>query len=443
MKDFFSQILFSYGDIEIRLSQVVFAVLVLVIMFFIFKKLQLLRLKDYLASKGIEKSQIRVFFRRYIFFGILFTTLLFIRIFNVHLVIININEYELTLKFLLEAFTIISLATVVDWILSYIFIQDYFVKRELRKPALPKGPDKDADKNGTRLVQYIVYLYGLIIIMKKFSIDYIIFKKELKGGVFTLAISDILMAVLILLVARLVVWFLTQISLYSVYKNKNMDEGSQYAINQLVAYVVYTFAIVFAMDQLVSDMKLVYGGAAALLVGVGLGLQQTFNDFFSGLVLLFERTVMVGDVVEMEGRVGRVKKIGLRASLIETRQNVSLLVPNSKLVNQFVVNWTHFNDVVRFQVDVGVAYGSDTRLVEKLLFQSIESNERILKEPKPFVRFNDFGDSALLFSIYFFSVNTMNIDDVKSEVRFEIDHLFRDNGITIPFPQRDVWVKKE
>jgi small-conductance mechanosensitive channel len=220
-----------------------------------------------------------------------------------------------------------------------------------------------------------------------------------------------------------------------------MDEGIQYAINQLVTYVIYVFAFLFAFDRIVSDMSIIYGGAAALLVGVGLGLQQTFNDFFSGLVLLFERSVMVGDILEIEGQVGRVLKIGLRASRIETRNSVSMLVPNSKLVNQSVTNWTHYDNIVRFQVDISFAYGSDTDNIKSLLLEAASRVERVMDTPAPFVRLNDFGSHGLHFTLYFFSTYVMMAEDLRSAVRLEIEKMVREQKLVIPFPQQDIWIR--
>lgn len=442
MLTFLDQVLFSAGNADITVGKTILSVLVISALVLLLAKLKLLRIGKYLKSKGVSGTSIGYFFRRYIPFIIALTLLIVERILNLKWTIFSINDYDITFRFILEAATVVLFAVVLDWVISNLFIQDYFSKRELRKIPKTTQEEEQSDKKATRLVQYIVYLYGGIILLQKFGMDYVLFSKIIKGELFRITITDLLMALLIMLVAKLLVWFITQISLYSVYRNKGIDEGSRYAINQLVAYVVYTIAIMFALDQVVSDMKIIYGGAAALLVGIGLGLQQTFNDFFSGLVLLFERTVMVGDVVEMGERVGKVKKIGLRASLIETRKNVSLLVPNSKLTNDFVVNWTHYSDVVRFEVNVSVAYGSDTRLVEQLLLMSVENIDRVLKKPVPFVRFQDFGDSGLHFTLFYFSEFLMNADDVKSDIRFEIDRLFRKHGIVVPFPQRDVWMRK-
>jgi small-conductance mechanosensitive channel len=281
-------------------------------------------------------------------------------------------------------------------------------------------------------------LYVGQILLKRLNLDIIIMQRMIKGELFTVLVTDVMIAIMIILIAKVFIWFITQISLYRMYKNNDMDEGIQFAINQLVSYVIYVLAFMFAMDRIISDMSIIYGGAAALLVGVGLGLQQTFNDFFSGLVLLFERTVMIGDILEIDGQVGRVLKIGLRASRIETRNSVSMLVPNSKLVNQSVINWTHSDNIVRFEVSILVPYGSDTALIKNLLLKSIVNNDEVMAKPIPFVRLNGFEDNGLSFALYFFSSQVMWAEDVRSNVRFEIDRLFREYDINVPFPQRDV-----
>ena len=270
-----------------------------------------------------------------------------------------------------------------------------------------------------------------------------LFQKSINGEIVSIKTSNILYAILIILVARLVVWVVTQIFLYGVYRNKNIEVGSRYAINQLVKYVIYIFAIIMALDVFGINMNILLGGAAALLVGIGLGLQQTFNDFISGIVLLFERSVSVGDVLEIDGEVGRVKEIGLRSSTLLTRGNIRLVVPNHKLVNEKVINWNHNSEIVRFDIPVGVAYASDTSLVKKCLIKSVKSSPYVLDYPAPFVRFQEFGASSLDFQLYFFSKNLMVIEDIKSDIRFEINKLFRENDISIPFPQRDVRIYKE
>jgi Small-conductance mechanosensitive channel len=206
--------------------------------------------------------------------------------------------------------------------------------------------------------------------------------------------------------------------------------------------VLYIFALFIAVENLGMKMTVIWGGAAALLVGVGLGLQQTFNDFFSGILLLFERSVQVGDVVNLDGMIATVKRIGLRTSLLETRESVSIIVPNSKLVTNNVINWSYYDQKARFWITVGVAYGSDTELVKKLLIESAKRQEAVLAYPKPLVRFVDFADSSLNFELHFWTTRFMYIEDLKSDIRFEVDKVFRANDIQIPFPQRDVWMRK-
>jgi len=168
------------------------------------------------------------------------------------------------------------------------------------------------------------------------------------------------------------------------------------------------------------------------VMGLGSGLQCNEQEI---------AVLEVGDVVDIGGLVGTVRRIGLRASHIQTRSNITVIVPNSKLVVDNVVNWSHSDDRARFQVSVGVAYGSDTELVKNLLIECAQANEKILNFPRPFVRFVDFGNSSLDFELHFWANEFIRIEDVKSDVRFSIDRAFREHEVTIPFPQRDVWFK--
>ncbi|HFC00385.1 MAG TPA: mechanosensitive ion channel, partial [Phaeodactylibacter sp.] len=219
------------------------------------------------------------------------------------------------------------------------------------------------------------------------------------------------------------------------------DQGSQYAVNQLLKYVIYTMAALWAISSLGVNMTVLWGGGAALLVGLGLGLQQTFNDFFSGVLLLFERSVDVGDVLKIDGKVGTVKEIGLRTSLVETRECITIIVPNSKLVTDKVVNWSHYDEASRFDVRVNVAYGSDTKLVKRILLKVAMEHPAINEQPSPFVRFTDFGTSHLSFQLLFYSRSLIRIEDVQSDLRFEIDVAFKEHNIHIPFPQQVIWLK--
>ena len=336
---------------------------------------------------------------------------------------------------------IIQVARLFDYFFCRIVNTYYSSLEEENENNLGNYTNSHPQQTASSTLKYAIYTFTIILILKNFAIDYEIFSFQAGGKTFPFKISNFFWAVLILLLARLLVWFLTQIFFSSYYRSRKVDLGSQYAINQLISYSIYIIAFVLALDNMGVQMTVLWGGLAALLVGVGLGLQQTFNDLFSGILLLFERSVEVGDVVEIDGDVGSVKRIGLRTSLIETRDNVTLIIPNSKLVMDGIINWTHFDSKVRFKIPVGVAYGSDTEKVKELLLQAVD-HPRILDRPSPFVRFVDFGASSLDFELLFYSRNFSGINDVKSDIRFEIDRLFREQNIEIPFPQRDVWIKK-
>jgi small-conductance mechanosensitive channel len=182
----------------------------------------------------------------------------------------------------------------------------------------------------------------------------------------------------------------------------------------------------------------VLGGGLA--IGVGFGSQNIVNNFISGLVLMLERPIKVGDIVDVDGTYGRVQHIGARSTSIATFDNIHIIVPNSSFLEKNVVNWTHSDDVVRTHVEVGVAYGSPTRVVDKLIRRVLKEHGRILDKPSSEVLFTEFGDSALVFRAYFWLrvPHMMDRRRVESDVRFRIDNLFREAGIVIAFPQRDV-----
>jgi len=375
---------------------------------------------------------------------ILFSAYLLVKLFNLDAELFNIDNGRIILRYSIIIIGLIILvgAWLTEWLFSNILINKY---EKDRKEEILDSDENPENVRSTinKLVQYILIVLAAIAVIKKLDWNFVLFRYPVGDGNFwQFTPSKILTVIVIFLLAQIITWILTQIALFSLFKRRHIDQGSRFAINQLLKYLIYFIATIIAIEGMGIDMTLILGGAAALLVGVGLGLQQTFNDFFSGLVLLFERSVSVGDVMNVGGEIGTVKKIGLRSSIIETRSNVSIIVPNSKLVNESVKNWTHFVEYVRFDVSVGVAYGSDTKLVKKILLIAANEHHQVLDYPVPFVRFGNFGDSSLDFKVYFFTNRYLIIEDINSDIRFRIDQLFREHGISIPFPQRDIWIRK-
>jgi len=227
-------------------------------------------------------------------------------------------------------------------------------------------------------------------------------------------------------------------------RNKNVTtiSGSQnYILQKITHYIIVIAAILIALESIGLELTFFLAGSAALFVGIGLGIQDVFKDVISGFILLFGKAIKVNDVIEIEGMVGRVTDIDFRVSKIVTRDDIDMLIPNSKLINDMVINWSYNNELTRFSIAVGVAYGSDTQLVKKILTKVAEEHPDVSKTKAPFVRFTNFGNSSLDFQLFFWSDKTFRIENILSDLRFDIDNQFRKNNVTIPFPQRDVHIK--
>ncbi|HKJ88014.1 MAG TPA: mechanosensitive ion channel domain-containing protein, partial [Gammaproteobacteria bacterium] len=226
---------------------------------------------------------------------------------------------------------------------------------------------------------------------------------------------------------------------YRILPRFTADMGLRNSISSLVFYTVLVVGAFIAISVAGFDLTNLAIIAGALSVGIGFGLQNIINNFVSGLILLFERPIKVGDVVEYQQQWAEVLHIRVRSTVVRTYDRAELIVPNSELVSSTVTNWTHSDYRTRLIINVGVAYGSDTALVRDLLLRVARDHPQVYKEPDAQVLFKDFGDSALLFELRCFT-HLDNVPRVPSDLRFRIDEVFREHGITIPFPQRDIHV---
>ena len=443
--DLWGQEVFKIGNQSIILGRIIAAVLAILVLYVLAYMLRKKWLERFFEQE-VDSERGRRKIRRLITTCFVFAGLLIITLgLPLDFAFSSIEESvfsHLKLSTLLEAFLIYYLARLLDEGLSDLLTRRYQQRRELQiqEGGLYQIQAGASKVRVSHIVQPIVYLIALTFIIQQLGLDFDFSVPWSDKKVF---FNKILSAGLILLFTRLLLWILTEIVLYPYYKQKSINVGSQYAINRLLTYFILVIAILATLQYVGINLTVLLGGAAALLVGIGLGLQQTFNDLICGIILLFERTVELGDIIDMNGLVGTVKKIGIRTSLVETRDFVSVIVPNSKLVADNVINWSHFDSIARFRVSVGVAYGSDTALVKEILQEVANNHSKIVRRPKPFVRFINFGDSSLDFEILFWSRSLIEIEDVKSDLRFEIDRRFREEKISIPFPQRDIWIKKE
>lgn len=205
-------------------------------------------------------------------------------------------------------------------------------------------------------------------------------------------------------------------------------------------WLIYLIIFLITLHNAGINVTAVFAASAALLIGIGLALQTLFQDIISGIFILIDQTVHVGDIIELDGKVGRVEQINLRTTRAVTIDNKVLVIPNHLYLTNTLFNWTENGTTTRESVEVGVAYGSDTELVKKILINVAKSHPDVFKHPEPIVLFTNFGDSALNFRLIFTLNDSFQAGIPKSDIRFEIDKKFRENNISIPFPQRDIHI---
>ncbi|MDX1471746.1 MAG: mechanosensitive ion channel [Flavobacteriaceae bacterium] len=264
----------------------------------------------------------------------------------------------------------------------------------------------------------------------------------LKIGDNVITVYTIFVIILILIFTRIVL-FLINRGLYSRRRLRKFSTGNAYALYQIIKYLLWVLAIVFVLETLGVKVTVLIAGSAALLVGIGLGLQQTFNDIISGIILLSERSIRIDDVLEVDGVVVKIQHIGLRTSKALNTDDISIIIPNSLITTNKVINWSHQSEKIRFKIDVGVAYGSDVDLVLKILEESaFEHPDNVEKEATE-ARLINFGNSSLDFQVLFFSRNIFRINKVRSDIRRTIHRKFKENNITIPFPQMDLHLRSD
>ncbi len=260
-------------------------------------------------------------------------------------------------------------------------------------------------------------------------------------GEYKIRVFTIVVIFLVFILTKLTVWLIKK-ALFRK-RTDDFDQGNAYAIFQIIKYFIWVISIGLILDSVGVKVTVLIAGSAALLVGIGLGLQQTFNDIISGIILLSERSIKINDILEIDGDIVMIQKIGQRTSKGLNRDEISIIIPNSLITTNKVINWSHQTKKTRFRISVGVAYGSDVDLVLRLLKESALEHPEITESNQVEGRFTDFGNSSLDFQLLFFSENVFRIEKVKSEIRKIINRKFIENKINIPFPQMDIHLKSD
>lgn len=255
-----------------------------------------------------------------------------------------------------------------------------------------------------------------------------------------ISVKSILVLVMVLLITFLLLKYFKR-----VVRNRlqNEDKNKFNTVFSFASWLLYIIIFLTTLHTSGVNVTAIFAASAALLIGVGLALQTLFQDIISGIFIIIDQSVHVGDIIEIDGKVGRVEEIRLRTTRAVTIDNKVLVIPNHKYLSNSLYNWTQNGTTTRESVQVGVAYGSDVQLVKQLLLKAANEHSKVIQHPEPMVVFENFGDSALEFKLIFTLNDSFKALIPQSEIRFRIDELFREHNVSIPFPQRDVHIIKE
>ncbi len=308
-----------------------------------------------------------------------------------------------------------------------------------------------------KLLSQSVYLLAIYVAVLSFKFNNynVTFQKFLTYkfidlGSIKIDFSDLLVIVSVFFGARILV-NLSKLYIGRKFKrNTNYDAASEYVYIQIAKYLIYVFSILFCFQLLNIDLVIILTSSVGLLVGIGLGLQDVFKDMIAGVVLLIEGNLRVGDIVEIYGTsksnqksstsaiVAKILKINVRTTQIQTREGNVLIIPNTRLTQEQIENWSHGSELTRFTINVMVDFGADTELIKRLLVQAAMAHPKVKKSHPVIVRLANFGDNGLELELIFWADQSWDINNYKSEIRFEIDRLFREYNINFPYPHRTI-----
>lgn len=266
----------------------------------------------------------------------------------------------------------------------------------------------------------------------------------LEIGNWDLKVKALLIIILIVILTRLITWVVFRL-LWRASKRKKDFDTRYFSLYQLGKYIVWFIAMYFSLNIMGVHVSVLLASSTAIFVGIGLGFQQVFKDFMSGIVILMEGTIEVNDVIELNDMVVRVSAIHLRTTKVVTRDDIVMIVPNHKIMEQSVINWTHNTESTRFLIRVNTSFDEDVKLVKRLLIESVEEEEAVLKDDThiPNVRLGNFGEYALEFELLFWSHRMFRIENIKSNIRYRIMEKFRENNIKMPYPHREIRIERD
>ena len=274
------------------------------------------------------------------------------------------------------------------------------------------------------------------------SLESVIFSPFIKRGDTAISIYTVLQVIVFVSITVLLARTARRVLLRQVLSKTPLDLGVQHAVAIFTQYLVLALGFLIGVNTVGINLSALSFVAGAVGVGVGFGLQNITNNFISGIIILFERPIKIGDRIEVGDVNGDVVHIAARSTTVRTNDNIAIIIPNSSFISSNVINWSHGDSKVRFRVPVQVSYDTDIRLVERLLLEVARDNENVLEDPPPRVIFREFGESALKFELRVWSSRLLHRRGVLiSQINFSIFEKFKQEGIRIPYPQRDLHLK--
>lgn len=300
----------------------------------------------------------------------------------------------------------------------------------------------------TKIIKLIIIIWSLSIVLTSFGVREIVikwlietFSSKVTIGSFSFSLWNLVLFIISIWLAVIVARFVRFILEGDILPRLNLTRGVPGAISSISSYLIVGFGILVAIMGSGIDLNSFALIAGALGVGIGFGLQDIVKNFISGLILIFEHPIQVGDAVQVDELSGRVMHIGIRSSTIKTWDGAEVIVPNGNLISNKLINWTLSDQRRRIDIKVGVAYGTNVNLVMETLLECVKLNEKILTDPPAYVLFNDFGESSLDFELRCWTADFGSWVEIRSDIRVAIDKAFKEKKIEIPFPQRDLHLK--
>lgn len=364
------------------------------------------------------------------------------------------NDVEIEPSELIFALSPLNIVLfIVIYLLAKLFIK--YIKRYFKALQLTEKQLKIEGKEIAiwKLTKQLIYLLAIYLCFLSLKINnpqldlaHILEYEFFRIKSFHIAVYHLFLTGAIVFITRISLNFIKVFLLKAVRKgNKEIDSGTEYIYVQLAKYVIYAIAIIAFLRSLGVDLDLFMTAAALFAVAIALGLQQIFQDYFSGILLLLEGSIKVGDVLEItqmngqENFIAKVVRIHLRTSQVLTRDEKILVIPNSKLTQESVIDWsTSSSALTRFSIPITFHYGVDTELVKKILIECAVEHSKVSKARKPIVRLLNFGQDGLEMDLIFWAKQELYFELMRSDIRFAMDRRLREAGIEIPYPQRKV-----